>query len=149
MATTGLPPRDALQRLLDGLQALIREHLALAHFEAKEDLRSMGRDVAISAAGVPALMVGYILFMAALALLLGELLPLWAAFGIVALVNLGAGAALTMAGAKRVSRNKVDLQRTGEELKKDKAWLASLKDGTAPQRAELVAQGGPVQAPQH
>jgi len=47
--------RDALQRLLDGLQTLIREHLALARFELKEDVRDMGRDLLVGASGVPAL----------------------------------------------------------------------------------------------
>jgi len=48
------PSVDALQRLLEGLQTVIREHLALARSEVKDDLRSMGRELMLGAAGVPA-----------------------------------------------------------------------------------------------
>ncbi len=65
-----IPSKDALQRLLDGLQTLIREHLALARVEAKEDLRAMGRDLLVSAAGIPALFAGYLLLMVAIGYLL-------------------------------------------------------------------------------
>src|SRR5919205_3931159 len=83
--------KEALQRLIDGFQTLVREHLALAKVEMKDDLRRMGRDVALSAAGLPALFVGYVLFMASMALLLALALPAWLAFLIVALLNIGAG----------------------------------------------------------
>src|SRR5438105_6894219 len=92
-----MPSKDAFQRLIDGLQTLIREHLALARAELKEDVRSVGRDAVVGAAGVPALLAGYLLLMIALAYLLAIWLPLWAAFGIVAAVNLGAGGALSYA----------------------------------------------------
>src|SRR5438445_11641429 len=91
------PPLDALARLLDGVQTLFREHLALAKTELKDDLRRGGRDVLLSAAGLPPLLVGYVLLMVALALLVATALPGWIAFGIVALVNLIAGGALTIA----------------------------------------------------
>jgi len=123
---TSTPAKDALQRLIDGLQTLILEHLALARAEIKEDLRVMGRDALVGAAGVPALAAGYLLLMTAAALLLSSWMPAWAAFGIVALVNLGAGGALTLAGARKVMRNRVELSRTGEELERDRQWLSAL-----------------------
>jgi Putative Actinobacterial Holin-X, holin superfamily III len=67
-----MPSRDALHRLLDGLQTLIREHLALARVELKQDLRTMGRDLATGATGLPALATGYLLFMVALASLISR-----------------------------------------------------------------------------
>src|SRR3954462_2471586 len=84
--------RDALTRLIDGFQTLVREHLALAKIELKEELNRMSRSLLLSAAGIPALLAGYMLLMVALALLLAVVMPSWAAFGIVAFVNLGAGA---------------------------------------------------------
>jgi uncharacterized membrane protein YqjE len=124
-----MPSKDALQRLLDGLQTFIREHLALARVEMKQDLRAMGRSLAIGAAGVPALAAGYLLLMAAIALLLARWMPAWVAFGIVAIVNLAAGAALTVSGMRRVMRESMDLPRTAEEIRRDRDWLASLKQG--------------------
>ena len=138
-----VPSIDALQRLLEGLQTFLREHLALARAEVKEDVRSMGCELLVSAAGLPALVAGYLLLMIAAGYLLALWLPLWASFGIVALLNLGAGGAVTWAGLRKVVQTRVGLPRTGEELQRDKAWLSELgrKDtwktpaGTPPQFA--------------
>lgn len=120
--------KDALQRLVDGLQTLIREHLALARAELKEDARSLGRDLLGGAAGLPALAAGYLVLMIAIGHLLAVWLPAWAGFGIVGLVNLCAGGALTLAGVRRVLQNRPGLPRTGAELRKDRAWLSSLRE---------------------
>lgn len=124
-----VPSKEAFQRLIDGLQTLVREHMALARVELKDDLRGMGRDVLAGAAGVPALAAGYLIFMIALGYLLAVWLPPWAAFGIVALANLAAGAVLTMAGLGRIRARRVDLQSSAEELQEDKRWIATLGDG--------------------
>ena len=126
MPASGMPSRDALQQLLDGLQTFIREHLALARVEVKQDLRSLGHDVALGAAGVPALFTGYLLLMTAVGLLLAIWLPSWAAFGIVAVLNLAAGGAVTLSGMRRAKRDRVELSRTASELRRDRDWLASL-----------------------
>jgi cobalamin synthase len=128
------PSKDALQRILDGLQTLVRDHLALARAEAKEDLRSMGKDLALGAAGVPALAAGYLLLMMAVAYLLAQWLPAWAAFAIVAVVNLAVGAALTVVCRNKFVRKRLQLRSgTGEELQRNKEWLASLPEATRPQ----------------
>jgi hypothetical protein len=128
-----MPSKDALQRLLDGLQTFIREHLALARAEIKDDVRAVGRDLLIGASGVPALAAGYLLLMMALGFLLSVWLPQWAAFGIVALVNLGAGSAVSYAGMRKVMQNRVKMKSTGEELQRDKAWLSQLQEATRPE----------------
>lgn len=136
---------DAFQRLLDGLQTLVREHLALARAEAKEDLRTMGRDLALGAAGVPPLAVGYLLLMIALGFLLSEWLANWAAFGIVALVNLGAGAILTVVCRKQLLQRRSQLRKSaGQELQRDKAWLTSLPEATRPQPDGKSPETGPA-----
>jgi uncharacterized membrane protein YqjE len=122
-------PRDALGRLLDGVQTLFREHLALAKTELKNDLRRAGRDVLLSAAGLPPLLVGYVLLMVALALLLAQAMPGWVAFALVALVNLIAGGVLTVTFMTKARQDKIALPRTEEELRRDKEWLASVRDG--------------------
>ncbi|HET9754243.1 MAG TPA: phage holin family protein [Myxococcales bacterium] len=124
-----MPSKDAFQRLIDGLQTLVREHMALARVELKEDLRGMGRDVLAGAAGVPALAAGYLLLMIALGYLLAVWLPSWAAFGIVALANLGIGGLLSAGGVRKVRSRRVDLQRSAEELQQDRRWIATLGDG--------------------
>src|SRR5207247_10025320 len=77
-----VPARDALQRLIDGLQTLMREHIALARAELKDDLRNTGRDLLVSAAGVPALAAGYLLLMVSIGFLLAVWNPQCAALGI-------------------------------------------------------------------
>jgi hypothetical protein len=139
--------KDALQRLLDGLQTLIREHLALARAEIKDDVRSMARDGAVGAAGVPALAAGYLLLMIAIAYLLAGWLPIWAAFGIVALVNLGVGAAMSLFGLRKVMRQRPGMHRTGEEWKKDEAWLAGLGESTRPDGDGRIAASLPRGVP--
>jgi uncharacterized membrane protein YqjE len=136
-----LPSKDAFQRLIDGLQTLVREHMALAREELKEDVRGLGREVLASAAGVPALAAGYLLMMMAVGYLLTIWLPAWAAFGIVGAVNLGVGAAITATGIRKAMSRRVDLPRTAEELRQDKQWIAAMKDAPrAPVDGQLPAR---------
>ena len=144
MPTATMPSKDALQRLLDGLQMFIREHLALARSEMKADLRAMGRDLAVCAAGVPALVAGYLLLMIAIGYLLSVWLPQWAGFGIVALLNLGAGGSLTLAGIRRARGERVELPRMAEELRRDREWLAALKQGAFAQGDAVAGSSRPV-----
>jgi hypothetical protein len=144
MPTATMPSKDALQRLLDGLQMFIREHLALARSEMKADLRAMGRDLAVCVAGVPALVAGYLLLMMATGYLLSVWLPQWAGFGIVALLNLGAGGSLTLAGMRRVRGERVELPRIAEELRRDREWLAALKQGAFAQAGAVAGSPRPV-----
>src|SRR2546430_15958454 len=126
MPAATVPSRAALRRLLDALQTLIREHLALARVELKHDLRTMGRDLATGAAGVPPLAAGFLLLMFAIASLLSIWLPAWAAFGIVALVNLVAGGAITLSASRRVAHSRIELACTAQEIRPDPGWIAAL-----------------------
>src|SRR2546430_14874513 len=116
MPPATVPSRDVLHRLLDGLQTLIREHLALARVELKQDLRTMGRDLATGAAGLPPLAAGFLLLMVAIASLLSLWIPAWAAFGIVALVNLAARRAITRSGSRGIPRHPNRKARTAQEI---------------------------------
>src|SRR4051794_30307860 len=119
--------RDALNRLIDGFQTLVREHLALAKIELKEDVNRMARSLVLSAAGVPALIAGYMLLNIAIALLLATVMASWVAFGIVALVNLGAGSALTVVFGKKAKEIRLSLSETGSELRRDREMLSGLQ----------------------
>ena len=136
-------PRDALARLVDGVQTLFREHLALAKTELRDDLRRAGRDVLLSAAGLPPLLVGYVLMMVALALLLAQALPGWLAFALVALVNLIAGGGLTVAFMNKARHEKIGLPRTEEELRRDKEWIATLGEGGPRPPLQPATAGSP------
>ena len=145
VAPSSVSTKDAFGRLLDGLQTLMREHVALARAEIKEEARSMARDALVSAAGAPALLAGYLLLMFAIGYLLALWLPQWAAFAIVAVVNLIVGGAITAAGLKKLSRDKVAMRGTGEEIRRDKEWLASLKSGDGGARPAASLPSGSLQ----
>ena len=132
-----------MARLQDGVQTLFREHLALAKVELKDDLRRAGRDVLCRAAGVPPHLLGYVLLMVAFALLVAQALPAWIAFGLVAALNLSAGAALTRVYGKKVRQEKIDFSRTEEELRRDREWLSSLREGPARQGVRLPVPSEP------
>jgi uncharacterized membrane protein YqjE len=121
--------RDALNRLIDGFQTLVREHLALAKIEIKEDLNRMARSLVLSAAGVPALLAGYMLLNVAIALLLATVMANWVAFGIVAVVNLGAGGALTVVFGKKAKEMHISLRGTESEMQRNREMLSGLKPG--------------------
>src|SRR3989441_12511130 len=136
MPPASVPSRDVLHRLLDGLQTLIREHLALARVELKQDLRTMGRDLATGAAGLPPLAAGFLLLMFAIASLLSLWIPAWAAFGIVALVNLAAGGAITWSGSRSIARDRIEM-----EIRRDREWMAALKHEARGNSASARATG--------
>jgi Putative Actinobacterial Holin-X, holin superfamily III len=142
MPAAPIPPKDALQRLLDGLQLFIREHLALARAEMKADLRAMGRDLAVGAAGVPALTAGYLLLMFAAGFLLSVWLPQWIAFSIVAVVNLTAGGILTRAGMRRALRDRLELPCTAEEIQRDRQWLSAMRQNGGERPGAIVTAEG-------
>jgi uncharacterized membrane protein YqjE len=139
--------RDALNRLIDGFQTLVREHLALAKVELKDDLKRMGRSLALSAAGVPALLAGYLLLNVAIALVLALAIPSWAAFGIVALLNLGAGSALTIHFVNKARQTQLSLGSTGTELRRDREMLSTITNGAAPSPAPVVETVPPERVP--
>jgi uncharacterized membrane protein YqjE len=140
--------RDALNRLIDGFQTLVREHLALAKVELKEDLRRMGRNLLLSAAGVPALVTGYLLLNVAIALLLAMVVASWAAFGIIAVVNIVAGLALTVHFVKKAHETPISLSSTSTELRRDREMLSSLANGAPAPAPPAVEARAPQRPPE-
>ena len=119
---------ESLKRVTEGFSRLVREHLALARTELKQDLRAATRDVALALVGVPLLFLGYSLMMVALALLLADEWGGVGAFAIVGGVNFLAGAVLAaIFGMRLLGRDKPDLEHTTRELKEDRRWLQELR----------------------
>ncbi len=59
-------------------------------------------------------------------------------------MNLIAGGALTLAFMNKAKQDKIALPRTGEELRRDRDWLASLPSGKA--GATSTPEGEPMTA---
>ena len=119
---------ESLRRLGDALVGLVREHLRLARSELREDLRKAGRDLAMAAAGLPALLVGYLLLMAALSVWIGNHLGMAWGLAIVGGANFIGGAAMAgLAGLKLAKSDKPDLDRIAATLREDGRWLKELR----------------------
>jgi hypothetical protein len=110
--------------LLEDTRDLIREEIALARTEIRQEMaaaRSVG--VAFGAAGVAALLGGALLCVAlggGLAALLDW--PAWAGYGIVAVLLLGGSYALIRYGITKVSAIRT-LPKTTETLKENVRWM--------------------------
>lgn len=119
---------EAFRRLTDGIQRLIRDHLALVRSEMKQDLKAAGRDVALALLGLPSLFLGYAFLMVAAAFLLARSLGEPAAFAIVGAVNLLAGGLLAFIFGRRLAtKDKPDMDRVANQLKEDGRWLRDLR----------------------
>src|SRR5688500_7971581 len=130
MQSTAAQPSigDALKRVTDGFSRLVREHIALARTELKQDLRAAGRDIALALAGVPLLFLGYSLLMVAISLLLADDFGGVAGFAIVGAINFVVGTVLAVIfGMRLLGRDKPDLDQTTRELKEDRRWLQELR----------------------
>ena len=119
---------DAMRRLADGLGRLLKDHIALAKAELAQDLKKAGKDVALAAAGIPSILVGYLLLMCALALLLGRWITPAGGFAVVGLLNIAAGGGLAYVfGMRLIGKDKPDLDRTASQIKEDSRWLKELR----------------------
>ena len=129
---TGTSPTitDALKRLTDGMSKLVRDHIALARTELKQDLRAAGKDVLLAAAGLPSLLLGYAFVMAALAFWLAQAIGIAGGFAVIGMVNLGIGGTLAFVFGRRLAgRDKPDLDRTTAQIKEGGKWLRELRNG--------------------
>jgi fructose-specific phosphotransferase system IIC component len=113
-----------IRGVLDDTRTLIREELALARAEIREEV-SAAQTVAIAfgAAAVGAVIGAVLLFVAiggALAYVLTW--PAWAGYGIVAVLLLGGTYGLVIYGRKRLASVRA-LPNTTETVKENLAWM--------------------------
>ncbi len=119
-----------LTELAEGMGRLITQHLQLARIELTQEGVALGRKLTRLALFVPFVLVGYGLFCAALALVLGRVMPLDAAFGLVAAANLlGGGMGLARA-ARGLRAPPQVLDESFRELKSSAATLSAVTHTT-------------------
>ncbi|PTL77996.1 phage holin family protein [Vitiosangium sp. GDMCC 1.1324] len=110
-------------RLTDGFSKLVTQHLLLARAELMQDARNMGLDVALIAAFVPFVLVGYAFLCGALAVVLAQWMGWAGALALVGAVNLvGGGLGIARAATRLKSRQVMD--ETAAELNRSVAVLA-------------------------
>jgi len=109
-------------RMADGFSRLVTQHLQLARMELTEDVKATGLDVAMIAAFVPFILVGYAFVCGALAAVLSTSLG-WAwALGGVGFINLAGGAAGAFWAVKRLQARRV-MDDSSQELSRSMAAL--------------------------
>ncbi|MGC4113511.1 MAG: phage holin family protein [Myxococcales bacterium] len=132
---------EAVSGLSQGMNALVRGHLALARVEVVRDLKALGKDTSLEMAGVPMLLASYLLLWIGIGYALALAIPTWASFLICSAANLLVGLALMAYGYARMKskkeQKKLALPATAQEVRRDREWAAQLKEETALARREL------------
>lgn len=114
---------ELVSRLTQEVSDLVNTHMQLARVEIMSDLRHAGRGAGmLGGAGIASYVAAFLASVAA-AIGLGELLPLWAGFLIVAAVWSVAGIVLAVAGRRELKRLPQMADDTLEELERDREWM--------------------------
>ena len=133
---THAPPRepgheaslgDLFKQLAQDSSTLVKQEMALAKAEIRENMRSMIKDVALLAAGGAILLVGVLVLTAFLVALLGDLLgdEYWLGALIIGLIYAAVGAVLLMKGKNQLQQDDMRPDRTIATLKEDKRWASA------------------------
>ena len=110
-------------RLTDGFSKLVVQHLTLARVEMIEDARSLGMDVALIAAFVPFVLVGYFFLCGALVAVLAPWLGWAGALALVGALNLVGGVLGVVRAASRLKSLRM-MDDTAAELNRSVTALA-------------------------
>ena len=117
---------DLFRQLAQDSATLVRQEMALAKAELRENVKSVARDTAKIAVGAVLAAVGALVMVAFLVLLLGDALgEYWAGALIVGVLFVAIGAFLAMGAMKRLKKDTLAPEQTLQTLKEDKQWLQS------------------------
>jgi hypothetical protein len=110
---------ELLREVYEDATTMVERQIALAKVEARNAAVSVGKGVAILAAGALVGLVGFIYLMLALVYGLSRVMPDWAAAGLVGLVLAAAGGVAIWLGADRLKALTQPLPETRETLRED------------------------------
>jgi len=126
---------DLVKGIVNDIGDLIRQEVRFARTEIKSDLRKTRSAVVILFSGLSIAAVGGLLLSLMLVYLLHwscapagsdpSGLPLWACFGILALLFLGIGSALAWMGLKRFDTFNPLPDETAKTLEENVSWIAN------------------------
>lgn len=115
---------DLFRQLAQDSAILVRQEMALAKAELRENVRSVARDTAKIAVGAVLAGVGALVLVAFLVLVLGDLTGnYWVSALIVGVLFVAAGAFLATSAMKRLKHEGITPEQTLQTLKEDKQWL--------------------------
>lgn len=113
--------------LSENFSSLVREEMELAKVELKAEATKAGKSGGLLGAGAIAALMAALLLSFAAAWGIAAALPTGFAFLIVALVWMGAAAALALQGRKKLKQVKAP-EQTIETLQEDKQWAQNLRN---------------------
>lgn len=120
-------PQPSLGALFSDLAretgTLVRKEVELAKVEMTAKAKVAGRDAALVGAGGMVAFIGALALVAALILVLGEAMPLWASALLVGAVVSAAGAGLAIHGIRALKSLDAKPRETLGTLQEDKQWL--------------------------
>lgn len=117
---------ELFRQLAQDSATLVRQEMALAKAELRENVKSVARDTAKIAVGAVLATVGALVLVLFLVLLLGDALgKYWLGALIVGLLFAIVGAVLAMGAMKRLKQDSITPDQTLQTLKEDKQWLQS------------------------
>lgn len=114
---------ELVSRLTQEISDLVNTHLQLARVEIISDLRHASRGAGmLGGAGIAGYVAAFLASVAA-AIGLGEMMPVWAGFLLVAGVWAVVGLVLGSAGRRALKRMPRMAEGTREEFESDRTWL--------------------------
>lgn len=111
------------RKLTRDTRTLVREQFRLAKMEASEIASDVSKSAIRAGAGGFIAYAGFLSIVGGMALLLGQVLPLWLSFSVVGLVVLIIGYALLRSGTNSLQEMDYSLDRTAQTLQEDKQWM--------------------------
>jgi hypothetical protein len=117
---------DLLGELANETTTLLKQELALAKVEIRQEVRIAARNSAYVAAGGAVAYAGAIVLLIGLGWLIGQLLGatlIWLGLLLVGAIVAGAGYALVQKGLSTLQDMDATPERTAETLKENKQWL--------------------------
>jgi hypothetical protein len=125
VAVTGQRPLGELfSELAHETGTLVRKEVQLAKVEMTAKAKVAGRDAALVAGGGSIVAIGAMALVAALILLLGTIIPLWASALIVGSMVTITGGVLVVLGIRAFKGLDKAPRQTLETLEEDKRWLS-------------------------
>ena len=112
-----------LRRLVDDLSTLMRQELALARAEVSKSIDEAKTGLAGVTIGGAVLYAGLLALLAAVVLLLAEVMPAWGAALLVGAITAIAGFAMIKAAQKKLRPDNLKPEYTQESLRRDKEVL--------------------------
>lgn len=101
---------------------LVRQEMALAKTEMSQKFSSVGKDVGSLAVGGAVAYAGFLAIVAAIIILLAEVIPWWLSALVVGLVVAGVGYMLVQRGLTALKQEDLAPTKTIETLKDDAEW---------------------------